>query len=155
VLFIDPPRDVIAVLDVAKCADLVICVMPPNATLEEPAFDERGSKMLSAIKSQGLPVVLGAIHGPGGAMEASVKKAADARKFVTRYFASELGAETKLFNAASDEEVKNVVRALGSTTPKELTWREDRGYMLAQEVEYSSAEGVLCLRLRPRTRLPL
>merc|ERR1719446_799333 len=74
------------------------------------------------------------------------KKAAEARKFVNRYFSSELGAETRLFPAGTDEEVKALVRGIGSCTPKEISWREDRGYLLAQDCEYSSAEGLLALR---------
>lgn len=76
----------------------------------------------------------------------SGKKAAEAKKFVIRYFSSELGAETKLLSAGTDEEVKVLVRALSGLAPKDLTWRSDRGYMLAQEAEYSGAEGLLCLR---------
>lgn len=146
VQFVDPPRDVIAVLDAAKCADLVLCVLGPHASLEEPSFDELGYRMLTALKSQGLPVPIGAIHGSDTAMMTSGKKAIEAKKFVQRYFSSELGAEAKLFPASSDEEVKALVRALGTTTPKELTWRSDRGYLLAHEAEYSSAEGILRLR---------
>lgn len=144
VQFVDPPRDLLAILDVIKCADLALCVVPPYASLEEPSFDETGYKLLTALKSQGLPVCIGAIHGDDGAM-LSTKKAADARKFVTRYVASELGADTRLFPAASKEEMKALVRGVGSITPKEMSWRTDRGYLLAQDCEYSSSEGILRL----------
>jgi len=144
-LFIDPPRDLLAVLDVVKCADLVVCALGPHASLEEPAFDALGYRLLTAVKSQGLPLVIGAIHGSDASMS-SAKKGADARKFVNRYFTTEFGAETKLFPAGSDEEVKALVRAIGTSTPKDISWREDRGYLLAQECEYSSAEGMLALR---------
>lgn len=142
--FIDPPRDMLAILDVVKCADLVLCVFGPHASLEEPAFDPLGYKLLSALKSQGLPLALGVIHGPDDAM-LSAKKAAEARKFITRYFATEFGAETRLFPAIGNEEVKALVRGIGSSTPKEMSWRADRAYLLAQECEYSSTEGILKL----------
>mmetsp|Transcript_114223 Transcript_114223/g.328151 ORF Transcript_114223/g.328151 Transcript_114223/m.328151 type:complete len:792 (+) Transcript_114223:126-2501(+) len=147
VLLVAPPRDLLAVLDVAKCADVVLAVLGPHASLEEPAFDEQGYRLLTALKAQGLPVVLGAVRGESDALAmASHKRIADSKKFVARYFASELGAETKLFQAGTAEEIKALVRAIGGVTPKELTWRSDRGYLLAQEAEYSSADGVLCLR---------
>lgn len=145
VLLVDPPRDVMAILDVLKCADLLVCVLGPHASLEEPAFDELGYKLLTAMKSQGLPVTIGAVHGSSSAM-VSAKKAAEAKKFVARYFASELGSECRLFPAEKPEEVKALVRALGSATPKEITWRADRGYLLAQEAAYSAPEGILCVR---------
>mmetsp|Transcript_95636 Transcript_95636/g.274568 ORF Transcript_95636/g.274568 Transcript_95636/m.274568 type:complete len:788 (-) Transcript_95636:41-2404(-) len=147
ILVVDPPRDLLAVLDVVKCADVVLAVLGPHASLEDPSFDEQGYRLLTALKAQGLPVLIGAVHGTSDAMAmVSNKKAADSKKFVLRYFASELGADTKLFQAQSAEEVKALVRALGGATPKELSWRGDRGYLLAQDMEYSSTEGVLCLR---------
>lgn len=146
VLLIDPPRTVFGVLDAAKCADVVLCVVGPHASLEEPAFDDLGYKTLTALKAQGLPVVLGAMHGSETVMDTSAKKQAEARKFVTRYFHSELGAETRLFAAGTDEEAKTMLRAVAASTPKELTWRAGRGYMLAQEIEYSPQEGTLSLK---------
>mmetsp|Transcript_97204 Transcript_97204/g.203013 ORF Transcript_97204/g.203013 Transcript_97204/m.203013 type:complete len:787 (+) Transcript_97204:134-2494(+) len=147
VLLVDPPRDLMAVLDVCKCADIVLAVVGPHASLEEPAFDDHGYRLLTALKAQGLPSLIAAVHGGDDAMAMmSQKKAMDSRKFVTRYIASELGAETKLFHAGTQEEVKSLVRSLGGATPKEISWRSDRGYLMAQEYEYSSAEGVLCLK---------
>ncbi|CAJ1376399.1 unnamed protein product [Effrenium voratum] len=145
VILIDPPRTVFGVLDAAKCADVVLCVLGPTASLEEPAFDELGYKTLTALKAQGLPVTFGAIHGSDNAMNVSAKKQAEARKFVTRYFHSELGAETRLFPAGTDEETKTMLRALAAATPKELTWRAGRGYMMAHEAEYSP-DGSLSLK---------
>jgi len=146
-IILDPPRDVLAVMDVAKCADVVVCVLGTTASLEEPAFDAQGYRLLTALKAQGLPLVFGAAHGAADATAMlSAKKVAEGKKFVARYFASELSADTKFFPASSDEEVKALVRTLGTSTPKDLTWRTDRGYMMAQEVQYSSAEGLLCLR---------
>lgn len=141
---VDPPRDLIAILDVAKCADLVLLVLGPHASLEEPSFDAFGYRVLTALKAQGLPAVMGAAHGDNSMV--SAKKATEGKKFVTRYFATELGEDTKLFHVSTDDDTKNLVRALSASPPKSLSWREDRSYMLAQEVEYSSADGVLCLR---------
>ena len=59
----------------------------------------------------------------------------EARKFVTRYFHSELGAETRLFATNTAEELKTLLRAVVAATPKELSWRAGRGYLLAQEAE--------------------
>lgn len=152
VVIIDPPRDVFGVLDVAKCADVVLCVVGPHASLEEPAFDALGYKMLTALKAQGLPLAFGAVHGSDSTMNISGKKQADAKKFVTRYFHSELGSETKLFQAQTDEEVKSLMRGVAAATPKDLSWRSGRGYLLAQEAEYSATEG--CLSLKGYVRGP-
>jgi len=147
VLLVDPPRDMIAALDAAKCADIVVCVLGPHATLEEPSFDDHGYRLLTALKSQGLPVVMGVIHGGSDEMSTtSAKKSADSKKLIQRYFHSELGEENKIMSAGTEDEVKAFVRQLGVVTPKELILRQDRGYMLAQEAQYTSAEGILCLK---------
>lgn len=128
VLLVDPPRDLLAVLDVAKCADVVVVAVGPHASLDEPAFDEHGYKLLTALKAQGLPVVIGAVHGDADSLAmASCKKIADSKKFIARYFATELGSETKLFHAGTPEEMKVLLRAIGGVTPKDLSWRSDRG----------------------------
>lgn len=145
-ILMDPPRDLMAVLDAAKCADVVLCVMGPQASLQEPAFDPLGYRLLTVLKAQGLPVVVGAVRGSDEAMSASAKRVQEGKKFVARYFASELGAETKLFPAGTDQEVKTLIRTLGSCTPKDISWRSDHGYLLAQEASYSTSDGSLCLR---------
>mmetsp|Transcript_35482 Transcript_35482/g.80036 ORF Transcript_35482/g.80036 Transcript_35482/m.80036 type:complete len:810 (+) Transcript_35482:76-2505(+) len=145
-MFIDVPRDEMAVLDVAKCADLVICALGPTASLENPSFDELGYKFLTALKAQGLPLVLGAIHGGAQVPTPPAKKVAEVRKLINRYFISELGADAKLYPCTSYEEAKVLVRALACATPKDMSWRTDRGYLLANEAEYHSAQGLLCLK---------
>ncbi|CAE7770577.1 unnamed protein product, partial [Symbiodinium sp. KB8] len=62
------------VMDAAKCADVVLCVLGPHASLEEPAFDDLGYKTLTALKAQGLPLVFGAIHGSDTTMATTTRK---------------------------------------------------------------------------------
>jgi len=145
-LLLDVPRDEMAVLDVAKCADVILCALGPTATIEKPAFDELGYKFLTALKAQGLPLVLGAIHGGPQVASPPPKKVADVRKLINRYFISELGVDSKMYPATTYEEAKVLVRALACATPKEMSWRTDRGYLLANEAEYHTAQGLLCLK---------
>merc|ERR1719387_96248 len=142
---LDPARDLTAVLDAAKVADMLVCVFGPRATLDAPSFDDLGYKMLTALKNQGLPTVVGAMHRFGDAM-ASGKQQAETKKLITRYFTSEFGSDEKIFAADTDEELKMLVRCLGNVTPKALTWRNNRGYLLASQVDYSPVDQVLCLR---------
>lgn len=142
---LDPARDLTAVLDAAKVADMIIAVFGPTATLDAPSFDELGYKMLTALKNQGLPTVVGAMHRFGDVM-ASTKQQVETKKLITRYFTSEFGSNEKICAADTDEEIKMLVRSLGNLTPKELTWRNNRGYLVASQVEYSPVDQVLCLR---------
>jgi len=146
VLLLDPPRDLISTMDAVKCADIVVFVLGPHASLEDPSLDELGYRTLSALKAQGLPTIIGVAHGSSDEMVTSNKKSAESQKIVTRYFETELGTDAKLFFASSTEDVKALVRSVGSLSLRDISWRQDRGYLLGQEAEYSIAHGELCVR---------
>jgi pre-rRNA-processing protein TSR1 len=133
-------------MDAVKCADIVVFVLGPHASLDEPSFDEHGYRTLAALKAQGLPSFMGVAHGSSDEMVTSNKKSGESQKFVTRYFETELGSDTKLFFANTAEDVKSVVRSFGSLALRDISWRQDRGYLLGQEAEYSIAHGELCIR---------
>ncbi|KYF45398.1 putative ribosome biogenesis protein [Toxoplasma gondii ARI] len=54
-----PPRNTLPLLDLCKCADLLLCVFSGECTYTKPAFDEDGYRFLTALKMQGVPPVVG------------------------------------------------------------------------------------------------
>ena len=121
-------------------------MLGPQASPEEPVFDKLGHSFLSALRAQGLPTVVGVIHSSDAVMAASKSKAAAARKLIARSFEKEFGADTKLLPAGTSEELKAMVRNLAGMASKDISWRQDRGYMLVQQAEYLSSAGALALR---------
>uniref|UniRef100_A0A0G4I958 Bms1-type G domain-containing protein n=1 Tax=Chromera velia CCMP2878 TaxID=1169474 RepID=A0A0G4I958_9ALVE len=147
--FIDAPRDIMASLDICKTADLVVCVFC-KGSLEDPALDPQGYKSLTALKLQGLPVCVGVLNGSENLMM-NKKQQGENRKFVQRYFQSEFGDDKKFFSLDSEGDVKTLVRSLVNLTPKALTFRQDRGYMMTAEPPLYDPETKV-LRLRGYVR---
>eukprot|EP00392_Amoebophrya_sp_AT5.2_P007655 g7670.t1 len=58
-----PTRDKFQVLDAAKVADVLVLCTGPQGSLESRPFDDLGYETLSCLKSQGIPLVVGAIQG--------------------------------------------------------------------------------------------
>jgi len=139
--FVEAPRDLLAMLDVCKTADLMLCVFGPEVSLERPCFDEPGYKALTALKMQGIPSVVGLMHG---FPTLAPKKVVDAKKLVQRYFQSEFINE-KILCGDTPEEAKSLVRVLGNVTPKPLKWRINRGYMLVDKAEYNDEKKMIAM----------
>lgn len=127
-----PERAVGPVLDAGKCADLVLGVFPPTATVEAGPFDELGYRLLSCLKLQGLPPVLGVLPSVGG------KSVHETRKLIDRFLRSELPDAPKLHLAESQDQVKNLARMVRQAKLAPLTWRDARGYMLVDRASYAS-----------------
>ncbi|PFH36649.1 putative ribosome biogenesis protein [Besnoitia besnoiti] len=53
------PKNLLPLLDLCKCADLLLCVFSGECTYTRPAFDEHGYRFLTALKLQGVPPVVG------------------------------------------------------------------------------------------------
>lgn len=138
--FVEAPRDMQAMLDICKVADVILCVFGPEASIEQPCFDEQGYKALTALKMQGVPSILGMMHG----FQGQPKKVLETKKLIQRYFQSEF-VDEKILSADSEEEAKTVVRSLGNLTPKSLNWRKDRGYILVDKAEYNAEEKLLAV----------
>eukprot|EP00921_Rhytidocystis_pertsovi_P014671 GHVQ01023649.1.p1 GENE.GHVQ01023649.1~~GHVQ01023649.1.p1 ORF type:complete len:999 (+),score=154.94 GHVQ01023649.1:316-3312(+) len=168
VTVVECPRDVVGCLDVMKAADILVGVFGP-ASLACPAFDEQGYTLLSAMRLQGLPSVIGVCYEGGwrrskgktqfdveedrcvdGCNSLSSKQIAENRKFVARYFHSEFGSDKKLLiipasrspsswdtpTSAQDLPLNNLLRAIAACPLKQLTWRQHRGYVLADKLSF-------------------
>ncbi|KAF8821947.1 putative ribosome biogenesis protein [Cardiosporidium cionae] len=138
---LDAPRDVRAALDMAKCADVIVCLFN-HASLKNPAFDELGYQLLSALKLQGLPSVIGVSYG----MEnSSNKEMQENNKFSRRYFLSEFGNTERFVSLENLGEIKQLLRLIGNVTPSTISWREHRGYMLAEQWQYDEERQQLAI----------
>lgn len=122
---IDSARQTIAAMDCGKVADILLACMPAVATIEEPAFDDMGYEMLSMIKLQGLPTVLGV--------------ADTQHKTVERYFTSEFTKDDKIYTNFS-----TLLRQITCCNPKVLNWRKERGYMVVDRAEHNGNQLAVC-----------
>lgn len=140
--FLPVPRDLIHLLDVCKVADvlvLVLCI--PNfdaaATKLDPEvnspFDEMMHTCLTAVRTQGMPRVVGWMQG----LEAlPAKKQKDAKKLVKRFFESEIHEGKFVVDSDLSKALRTV--ATVAETSEEQHWREMRSYFVSQSHTYDA-----------------
>ena len=136
VQYLTPSRDLIQCLDACRVADFVLFVLSA-----EQEVDQLGESLLRCIESQGVSTVLTGVHGLDKIEPA--KKRPDVLKslksFITHFFA----AQEKVHDLSSRQDCSNVMRSLCTTMPKGIRWREDRSWMLVDDVRWEGEAAVV------------
>ncbi|TYZ62595.1 hypothetical protein PybrP1_002355 [[Pythium] brassicae (nom. inval.)] len=117
-------NDLLVAMDAAKVADIVVFVLSLQGGAEG-GVSATGERIVSAIRAQGLPSVVGVVQGLEGH---TPKQQGDLRKLGQRYFQSEFGDAVKVTQASVNAQLS---RAIISMTPKTIHWRDARSYLLA------------------------
>lgn len=154
-IFISCDRDFFACLDFAKVADIICPVLSCkdcqiDGLVKDPhsnakAFDEAGYKLLTALRIQGIPKMMGIIQDLESiptAKQSLVKFVFEkvlylkkVRKFYQRYFTSELTTDDKNISFEPNEQgVRTLIRNLQTLTPNTIDWREKKGYMIVDKL---------------------
>jgi pre-rRNA-processing protein TSR1 len=130
-----PVGDTVAVLDAAKVCDVLVIVV--EASTESNAYTSNiGIDTLCCLRAQGLPNVVG-VQTNLSAIPAKQRSAA--KKLGLRFFASELGEATKVVDIESSNVQASsalLCRILSETTSRELNFRRNRSYVVANQVEF-------------------
>ena len=126
-----------AVLDTAKVCDSLVFLVCPHTGL-----DSWGETLLSCILSQGTPseptFVVGAMD------EIPLKKHTEVKRLLAKALTSKLPVE-KVISVNSEVEAVTLVRALGSQKRKEVNFKERRGHLFAERVEYHEETSCLAM----------
>jgi len=145
-VFLDVNRDdPYSVMDTCKVADLLICVMSCKRTnvsgvRQDPfahskAIDEVGYRALGLVRSQGMPSLVGVlqhVEAVGSSKQSYVKK------LFQRIFISEFTDKYKFMslNSVTDTQISNdsgaLLRQIAVQFPAEVSWKENRSYMLGE-----------------------
>ncbi|EUD69403.1 hypothetical protein C922_00266 [Plasmodium inui San Antonio 1] len=144
----DVPRDIYGIIDGTKCADIVLCIFKDGA-IENSAFDELGYNLLSLLKIQGVPSVIGVGYNTNESSKYS-------EKFVTRYFNSEFTQHDKIFfinsnGGSTDRLSKNgdfykLYSEIMNMKVRTVSYREGRGYMMVNSYAYNQQTDSLYLK---------
>ncbi|KAI9773749.1 MAG: hypothetical protein M1835_006109 [Candelina submexicana] len=122
-------KELVAALDACRIADFVVLILSAQEEV-----DESGELMIKAIESQGVSNVLTVVQGLE-AIEPPKRRpqvVASLKSFITHY----LPTQEKIHSLNSRQECSNIVRSLCTTTPKGIKWREDRSWMLVEDVSW-------------------
>jgi pre-rRNA-processing protein TSR1 len=126
--YIAVKRDLIACLDAGRAADFVIFVLSPDQEV-----DGLGELIIRSVESQGLSTLLTVVQGLEK-VEPPKRKAqvlSSLKSYVTHFHPE----QEKIHSLDSRQECANLMRSLCTTTPKGVRWREERSWMLIDEVQ--------------------
>ena len=139
-------EDVQEAVDIARVADLLICVVNVSSSLTDAVtiIDASGDKLVSALKAAGCPetmVVFQGINNIPAKHQAGVKTA------VQNEAEKAFGASIKVGDMSK---LPLVVRQMCNTSPKSISWRQTRSYLVADSWEAGPAQpdGTASLKLR-------
>jgi pre-rRNA-processing protein TSR1 len=150
-------RDIYSILDISKVADIILfSISCKNAEVEKVkddpdmhanAIDETGYKILSALRTQGIPPSIGILEH---IESIPIKKRNQIKKLFHRYFVSEFSDDYKFHTIDGstegllDSSYKNLIRLLTSTfASKKLFWKENRSFMLCNKYEENKGDLVV------------
>ena len=129
IIFVPIERDLIAALDACRVADFIIFLLAPNHDV-----DKTGQSILRAIESQGMPNIITMVQGLDQIDQ--LKQRAQAASLLKHYINHIFPSQEKVHALDSHRDCSNVIRSLCTTTPKGINWREDRSWMLVEDLRW-------------------
>ncbi|KAL8754210.1 MAG: hypothetical protein Q9199_004498, partial [Rusavskia elegans] len=130
VLYVPVKRDLVAAMNACRVADFVVFLLSP-----EQEVGEDGEHLIRAIESQGVSNVLTMVQNLDSIQppKKQPQVVASLRSYINHFFPN----QDKVHSVDSGRECANVIRSLCTTTPKGVVWREDRSWMLVEDVQWS------------------
>lgn len=133
ITYVPVSRDLLSALDACRVADFVILLLSPTQDA-----GEEGELLLRAIEGQGVSNVLTMVQNLE-TVEPPKKRSqivSSLKSYITHFFPT----QEKIHNLDLDRECANVIRTLCTTTPKGVKWREERSWMLIEDVRWPEGE---------------
>lgn len=135
VQYVTLPRDLTACLDAARVADFVVLILSADVEV-----DDLGELILRSVESQGLSTLFTVVQGLGKVEPAKQRNSIldSLRSFITHFHPE----QHKIYSLDNRQECSNLMRSLCSTTPKGIKWRDDRSWMLVEDIKFADSDEV-------------
>ncbi|ROW17117.1 hypothetical protein VPNG_01181 [Cytospora leucostoma] len=129
------PRDLTACVDAARVADFVILILSADVEV-----DDLGELILRSVESQGLSTLFTVVQGLDSSGPAKQKNSVldSLRSYITHFHPE----QHKIYSLDNRQECSNLIRSLCSTTPKGVKWRDERSWMMVEDVRFADSEAV-------------
>ncbi|KAL8666431.1 MAG: hypothetical protein Q9202_001454 [Teloschistes flavicans] len=127
--YVPVENDLVSVMNACRVADFVILLLSP-----EQEAGEHGEQLIRAIEGQGISNVLTMVQNLH-IIQPQKKQShivTSLKSYINHFFPD----QDKVSSLDSDRECANVIRSLCTTTPKGVVWREDRTWMLVENVKW-------------------
>ena len=130
-VYVPVRRHLITALDACRSADFVVLLL---SSTEEPG--EEGELLLKTIEGQGVSNVLTMVQNLDAVEPAKRRPqvVTSLKSYITNFFPN----QEKVLSLDAESECSNAIRSLCTTTPKGVRWREDRSWMLVENVQWPS-----------------
>ncbi|OTA94042.1 hypothetical protein M434DRAFT_395116 [Hypoxylon sp. CO27-5] len=131
--YVPVKRDLTASMDAARIADYVVFVLSP-----EVEVDALGELIIRSIENQGISTLFTAVQHLDKIQPAKARP--DVVKSLASFMTHFHPGQEKIYSLDSRQECSNLMRSLCTTTPKGINWRDQRSWMLVDEVQWQSNE---------------
>jgi len=124
----------VSILDAAKVADYVVFGLSGTSEVDP----EYGEQIIRALELQGIAHTMGVVNNLSIA-QPKEKFQLDLKQSLTSYFKHFFPAEDKIYNLENASDSLVAIRTLCQKFPKSITWRDSRGWIVADEVSWETA----------------
>ncbi|CCE61752.1 hypothetical protein TPHA_0B00800 [Tetrapisispora phaffii CBS 4417] len=119
------------ILDSAKVADFVVFGLSGTSEVDQ----EFGEQVIRALELQGISSYIGVVTNLSK-VHKKEKFQLDVKQSLESYFKHFFPNEDHIFNLEKSSEALNALRFLCQRYPRPVSWRDNRGYLVAQKVDF-------------------
>ncbi|CCH58596.1 hypothetical protein TBLA_0A08060 [Henningerozyma blattae CBS 6284] len=119
------------VLDCAKVADIVVFGLSGTSEVDQ----EFGEQVIRALELQGIASYIGVVPNLSK-VHPKEKFQLDVKQSLESYFKHFFPNEDRIYNLEKPAESLNALRILSQRFPRGVTWRDQRGYLLADQIDF-------------------
>ncbi|KAL6237281.1 hypothetical protein BDW75DRAFT_85467 [Aspergillus navahoensis] len=133
--YIPAKHDLMSALDACRLADFVVLAISAHVEVEE-----QGELLLRSIEGQGISNVIAVVQGLDkiNPPKKRPQVAGSLKSFLNHFFPS----VDKVLSIDSRQECSNATRSLCTATPKGIRWRDDRSWMLIEDIKWPESASV-------------
>ncbi|KAL2829351.1 hypothetical protein BJY01DRAFT_125001 [Aspergillus pseudoustus] len=127
--YIPAKYDLMSALDACRMADFVVVAVSAQVEVEE-----QGELLLRSIEGQGISNVIAMVQGLDTVNPPKKRPqvASSLKSFLNHFFPS----VDKVLSVDSRQECSNAIRSLCTATPKGIRWRDERSWMLIEDIKW-------------------
>lgn len=130
-IIIPDMNDMINLLDSCKIADFVVFGLSGTSEVDP----EIGEQVIRALELQGISSYIGVVSNLSQ-VHPKEKFQLDVKQSLESYFKHFFPNEEKIYNLEKSSESLNCLRTLCQKLPRNVNWRDSRGYLVADSVSY-------------------
>ncbi|CAJ2511077.1 Uu.00g067020.m01.CDS01 [Anthostomella pinea] len=131
--YVPVKRDLTVCMDAARVADYVVFVLSAGVEV-----DTLGEIIIRSVENQGMSTLFTVVQDLDKVQPAKARP--DVVKSLASFMTHFHPGQEKVYSLDSRQECSNLMRSLCSTTPKGINWRDQRSWMLVDEVRWPSAD---------------